>query len=239
MFMLLMDLRQRRRETEWMDAADVDPAMLARSLRFIRRVNTLLLYTRATISHLDRFSRRWKPGERITMIDFATGSADVPLAIVRWAARRGFDVRIVGLDLHETTCDFARAATRDEPRIEIVRGDALDPPFAAGSFDYALSSMFLHHLSEAAAAGALAAMARVARRGIVAADLLRRRRAYAWISLFTLLSNPVVRHDARVSVAQAFTAEEALQLRDRAGVDFAQFCTHFGHRFVLAGEKPG
>src|SRR5688572_9573076 len=131
-----------------MDAPDVDPRLLNDSLRFIRRVNTLLGYTRATISHLARFSRAWQHGQRVTMLDFATGSADVPLAIVAWGRRRGFDVRVVGLDLQETTCDLARAATRHEPAVEIVRGDALDPPFDAGSFDYALSSMFLHHLSD-------------------------------------------------------------------------------------------
>src|SRR5438046_10434997 len=85
-------LAQRRREAEWMDAPDADPAVLADSLRFIRRVNRLFRYTRATLSHLQRFSRSWKPGERIRVIDFATGSADVPLAIVSWAQRRGFDV---------------------------------------------------------------------------------------------------------------------------------------------------
>jgi len=221
-----------------MDAPDVDVATLADSLRFIRRVNALLRYTRATISHVDRFSRRWRRGERITMIDFATGSADVPLAIVAWGRRRGFDIRVVGLDFHQQTCELARAATRHEPAIEIVRGDALDPPFDAGSFDYGLTSMFLHHLSDDDAIKVLSAMSRVARRGIVAADLLRHARAYAWISILTLISNPMVRHDARVSVAQAFNKLEALQLRDRAGIGFAQFYRHFAHRFVLAGEKP-
>ena len=236
--MFFHDLRQRRhREPEWMDAPDVDAAILADSLRFIRRVNSLLRYTRATISHLERFSRRWQPGQRVSMIDFATGSADVPLAIVAWGRRRGFDLHVVGLDLHQHTCELARAATRHEPAIEIVRGDALDPPFDAGSFDYALSSMFLHHLSDNDAVKVLGAMGRVARRGIVVADLLRHARAYAWISLLTLLSNPMVRHDARVSVAQAFNKLEMLQLRDLAGVDFAQFYRHFAHRFVLAGEK--
>ena len=235
--MLLPDLRHREREPEWMDAPGVDRALLDDSLRYIRRVNTLLLYTRATLSHLARFSRRWRRGERITIVDFATGSADVPMAVVKWAKRRGFDVRVVGIDLHETTCDVARAATRDEPAIEIVRGDALDPPFDAGSFDYSLCSMFLHHLSDDEAARVLAAMGRVARRGVIAADLLRRRRAYAWISLFTLLSNPMVRHDARVSVAQAFNEAEVLALRDRAGLSFTRLYRHFGHRFVLAGER--
>ena len=44
----------------------------------------------------------------------------------------------------------------------------------------------------------------------------------------------MVRHDARVSVRQAFTKPEVLQLRERAGVGFAQYFRHFGHRFVLA-----
>jgi hypothetical protein len=46
-----------------------------------------------------------------------------------------------------------------------------------------------------------------------------------------------VKHDARVSVRQAFTREEILALRDKAGLGFAEYHKHFGHRFVLAGEK--
>ena len=87
------------------------------------------------------------------------------------------------------------------------------------------------------AVSVLQAMGRVARRGIIAADLLRHRRAYAWITLLTLGSNAMVRHDARVSVRQAFTRDEALRLRDAAGVAFAEYHRHFGHRFVLAGER--
>jgi hypothetical protein len=72
---------------------------------------------------------------------------------------------------------------------------------------------------------------------VIAADLLRHRRAYAWISLFTLWANPMVRHDARVSVAQAFTRSEVLRMRDAAGLGYARYRRHFGHRFALAGEK--
>ncbi len=227
----------RQRADEWMDAADVDPVLLSRSLRFIRWTNRLLGYTRATLSHLERFSRQWKAGERIKLIDFATGSADVPLAIVKWATSRGFDLEIVAIDLHEKTCAVARRSTRNESRIRIIRGDVLKLPFESGQFDYALCSMFLHHLSDDEATEVLAAMGRAARRGIIAADLLRHRRAYAWVSALTFMSNPMVRHDARVSVAQAFREDEVLLLRDRAGLQFADLYRHFGHRFVLAGEK--
>ena len=84
---------------------------------------------------------------------------------------------------------------------------------------------------------ALREMDRVAARGIVVCDLLRHRRAYAWITLFTATAGPMVRHDARVSVAQALRKEEVLALRDGAGLSYLKYHRHFGHRFALAGEK--
>ncbi|HEV2295768.1 MAG TPA: methyltransferase domain-containing protein [Tepidisphaeraceae bacterium] len=230
-------LAHRQREAEWMDEDEVDPRELRRSLRFIRWVNRLFGYTWATLSHLERFSARWKQGERIEILDVATGSADVPLAIVRWGERRGFDVRVVGVDLHAKTVEAARQATAQEPRIRIVQADALCLPFDHDSFDYTVCSMFLHHLSDDEAVVVLRAMGGLARRGVIAADLLRHRRAFAWIWLLTLAANPIVRHDALVSIRQAFSKPEVLGLRQHAGLGFADYHRHFAHRFVLAGEK--
>jgi hypothetical protein len=229
-------LASRHREPEWMDRDDVDPRQLRRSLAFIRRINTLLGYTRATIFHLEQLSRRWRAGERIEIIDLATGSADVPRAILRWAHGR-FDVRIVGIDRHAATIAAAGEGIDDTRRLSLVQADALNVPFPDASFDYALTSMFLHHLSDDEAVGVLTEMGRLARRGVIAADLLRHRRAYAWVRALTLFANPIVRHDAAVSVAQAFTRDEVLVLRERAGLGYARYHRHFGHRFVLAGEK--
>ena len=235
--MIFPSLRSRRREAEWMDAPDVDPRELQSSLRFIRRINTLLGYTRATLAHVKHFGADWKPGERITFVDLATGSADIPRAILRWAVPRGLDVHVTGIDRHAETARTAQRESRDDPRLRIVQADVMRLPFADRSFDYALTAMFLHHLDDEAVVHVLREMDRISRRGIVVADLLRHRRAYAWISLFTIFANPMVRHDARVSVAQAFTQREVHDLRDRAGISYAGYHRHFGHRFVLAGEK--
>lgn len=231
-------LSHRRREPEWMDEPGVDPELLRKSLAFIRRINSLLGYTRATLHHLDRFSRNWTPGQTIRLIDLATGSADIPRAILRWADRKGFDVRIVAVDRHAVTASAAALATTD-PRLQIIQADVFDLPFPPASFDYALTAMFLHHLDEAQIVDVLRTMDRLATRGIVVADLLRHYRAYAWITLFTALANPMVRHDAKVSVAQALSRQEVLQLRDQAAINYLRYDEHFGHRFVLAGEKDG
>jgi ubiquinone/menaquinone biosynthesis C-methylase UbiE len=224
-------------QPELMDEPDVDPAELRHSLKFIRRINSVLRYTRATLSHLEHFSRSWKPDQPITILDVATGSADIPRAIANWAQQRKSNVQIVGLDRHALTAQMAREQVQRDRQINIVRGDALRLPFENGSFDYVITNMFLHHLDDDAAVNVLREMDRVARRGIIVADLLRNSRAYFWISLFTIFSTPMLKHDARVSVAQAFNEAEMMRFRERAGIGYTQFFQHFGHRFVLAGEK--
>lgn len=227
---------RRRRQAEWMDDAGADSEQLVQSLHFIRRVNSLLGYTRAVIYHLEQFARTWRPGERIDLIDLATGSADIPRAILAWADRRGFDVHIVAVDRHPVTVRAAAAGGAD-PRLRIVQADVFDLPFADASFDYAMTAMFMHHLDEDQIIRLLKAMDRLSRRGILAADLLRHRRAYLWIRLLTLFSTAMVKHDAAVSVAQSLTRSEALAIRDQAGVGYADYTRHFAHRFVLAGQK--
>jgi SAM-dependent methyltransferase len=233
---MISTLKQRRREPEWMDAPDADPATLARSLRFIRAVNLLLGYSRATIHHLDHLTRDIEPGSRITILDVATGSGDIPQAILRWADRRGIAVGIVAIDLHQATLDSAVKSCNDD-RLRFVRADATNLPFESGGFDFVISGMFLHHLEEPVAVAVLREMDRVASRGLIVADLLRSRRAYCWIVLFTLFANPMVKHDARVSVSGAFSRGELLALRDFAGLDCLKPRRHFGHRLVLAGLK--
>jgi ubiquinone/menaquinone biosynthesis C-methylase UbiE len=219
-----------------MDDDDVDPRELDRALRYIKLINRLFGYTRSIIHHLKRFSRNWKPNQRIDIIDLATGSADIPRAILDWATKNNFNIHIVAVDRHPITTRTAAAQSND-PRLTIIQADVFQLPFADHSFDYGLTALFLHHLDEDQIVTVLKSMDRLTRRGIIAADLLRHRRAYLWIKLFTSLSSKMIQHDATVSVAQALTAPEVLALRDRANLPYTDLHRHFGHRFVLAGEK--
>ncbi len=234
--MFLSSLSHRQRTPEMMDAPSADAQALHQSLAFIRRINYFLGYTRATLKHLKTFSRRWKPGQQIRIVDLAPGSADIPMAILQWATTAGFDVRIVGVDRHPVTARYAAIGNVD-PRLSIVQADVFDLPFEPASFDYATTAMFLHHLDDDQIVRVLQTMDRLATRGIIAADLLRRRRAYLWVKAFTLFSSPMVRHDAAASVAQALSDPEARDILRRSGLDYPAYHRHFGHRFVIAGEK--
>jgi hypothetical protein len=227
---------RRIRGHEYLDDDDVDPRELERALGYIRKINFALGYTHSIIGHLKRFSRNWKSGQRIDIIDLATGSADIPRAILRWASKNSFDVHIVGVDRHPVTARAAAAENHDS-RLQIVQADVFALPFADQTFDYALTAMFLHHLDEAGIVSVLKSMDRLARRGIIASDVLRRRRAYLWIKLLTLFTSRMIRHDATVSVAQCLTDPEILSLATQAGISYATLHHHLGHRWVLAGEK--
>jgi len=235
--MLFSSLNHRHRTHEWMDDPNANADQLRKSLAFIRRTNTLLRYTRSTLHHLTRFTQSLPALTPLKILDVATGSGDVPRAIVRWASKRKLDVRVTGIDLQSKTIHEASASSNNH--LHFLQADALNLPFADGTFDYAITSLFLHHLDEPQIVAVLSEMNRVSQRGIIAGDLIRSKRAYFWITLFTLLSNPMVRHDGRASVAQALTRPEILSLRDLAGVTYASYHKHFAHRFVLAGQKPG
>lgn len=219
-----------------MDEDRADPEQLRRSLRFIERINHRLGYTRAILGHMELFSKSWRGRPTIRIVDLATGSADIPRAILKWADERGIHMHITALDRHPVTAKIAAEGPAD-PRLQIIQADVFDLPFEPRSFDYALCAMFLHHLDEERIVEVLRTMDKLARRGIIAADLLRHRRAYLWIRLLTLFAAPMVRHDACASVRQALTREEVLALRERAGIGYAQYHRHPAHRFVLAGER--
>lgn len=211
-------LKTRSLEPERLDLETPPPDLLERSYRFLSFVNRRLGGVGATRSAFAEFSARWKPSERIRVLDVASGTADIPAALERWDPRLRF------------TCLDLRAAGR-----VAVIGDALRLPFRDGAFDYVTSSLFLHHLSDEGLTSALGEFDRVATRGLVMNDLIRRVRLYLWTKVFTLFANEYVRNDGPLSVRKSFTQAELQRLAARLPYLRTRVC--FGHRMLLYGEK--
>ena len=235
---------RRRLTPEMMDSPSVERGELEAALGYIRWVNRRMGGARGLIRHLEKWSRRWPRDRAVTLLDVATGSADVPIAARSWARRRGFDLRVTAVDLHETTLEIAREQVRASGEgggIEVLKSDALElvSVFGPESFDYVHAGMFLHHLSDLRALTMLRIMDRLARRGIVWNDLVRSR-VYRGLLNVILVGQPeMVRHDARVSVEAGFTRWEVLDMARRLDLRYARYGRVMGYRFTLAGERPG
>jgi ubiquinone/menaquinone biosynthesis C-methylase UbiE len=250
---------------ESMDDPAAGRAMLADSLRFLRRVNRWFGGVGPLLRQLDRWTAgaggdggagagagagaragagssagaRTGDASVLRLLDVGTGAADVPIAVTEWAARRGTEVRIVAVDAHPTTLELAREAVGGRPGIELVCCDALalSDRFGPGAFDFVHASLFIHHLSDVRALTMLRIMDRLARRGVMWNDLVRG----AWGRLAVRLASGAapawVRHDGRASVEAGFTRREAMDMASRAGWERVRYRTHWGYRFSLTSTK--
>jgi hypothetical protein len=98
-----------------------------------------------------------------------------------------------------------------------------------------MCSLFLHHLGEEQAVDLLRKMAGAARSLVLVSDLRRSRLAYwmAWLGCRLLSRSHVVHVDGPLSVAAAFTTDEALGLAQMAGLKGAQISCSWPQRFLV------
>src|SRR5688572_20170294 len=111
---------------ERMDLEPLAPTDAAAILGTLETINRWLGGVRATLFHLERFSRRWKPGERIRIIDWGTGGADLPRAIVDWGRKRGFAIEVTGVDNNPAVMEYARRACEAYPEIRLIENDVFE-----------------------------------------------------------------------------------------------------------------
>ena len=224
-----------------MDDHTPPPDIVNGVYRFLGRLNRWLGGTRASIHRFEAFSGSWATGERIEVLDVACGGGDVGRALLTWGRQRGFDMRVTSLDLSSAAMYYVRhsdASIADVTGHRLVQADVGQLPFRDGAFDYVTSTLFFHHLTDDEVVSTLQVFDRIARRGLVVNDLIRRRRLYLWSWLFTRPFNDVLRQDGPLSVRRAFRPEELLALARRAGLGWLTVDEHFGHRMTLAGEPP-
>jgi ubiquinone/menaquinone biosynthesis C-methylase UbiE len=181
---------------------------------------------------VEHFLLRWlKPGARMRIVDFATGSGDIPRLIVDHARRVNAEVTIDAVDQQASTIEIARGLSRNYPEIEFIPGDVLT--FSREPYDIVLCSLALHHFAENDAVALLKRWRALSQRYVLVADLYRGWLATAGVRLLTTLffREEMTQVDARLSAARAFSFAEMRSLAERAG------WKNFGHaRFAFARQ---
>jgi SAM-dependent methyltransferase len=218
-------------------AAEHVPAReLAANLRDIRRANRFFGGARAMLRTLRPLLRDWPNAAPFTLLDVATGSADIPAALLDAAQRAGVQAVIVATDVQPAVLAIARAAERPGA-LRIEQADARALPYADAAFDVVTLSLALHHFAPEEGLQVLSEMRRVGRRLLIVNDLERCRSGYlgAWLVGRLLTRNRLTRHDAPLSVQRAYTRVEALALARAAGWRQTQARGAAPFRYVLTG----
>ncbi|HET9482081.1 MAG TPA: methyltransferase domain-containing protein, partial [Candidatus Polarisedimenticolia bacterium] len=212
----------RAADQEILDARTYGPAELRGNLADLRFYGRWTGGSRLLLAEIGRLlpSRAAPPG-RMTLLDVGTGSADFPLAAVRWGSRLGIEVEAHGVDTNPDVVSEARRflSSNRSPdgaagRVGLILADARRLPYPDGSVDVVTCSNFLHHLDPDDAVRALGEAARVSRLGVVILDLRRGPISPAVIWLLTRLTtrNRLTLNDGILSARRAFTLTELSRL---------------------------
>ncbi len=227
--------RDESREQEWMDLPGGDPHELADMFKDLRRVNHWLGGWDMTARGLTHLLGDHKPGSHLTILDVASGSADIPQRVSQHAQRQGQRISSFAIDNNPEVLKLAQQLGGSDT-VQLVAADALHLPFVDDAYDVAACSFFLHHLEPEDVVVALREMRRVSRHGVVINDLVRSWRSYLGALLFARIftRNRISRHDAPLSARRAYTRAELVELAARAGLEPVAADSFFGYRLTLA-----
>jgi len=231
-------LNERRRKDEIMDDPQLEASRHVAALDGLARLNLLSGSARLVWKPILDLTRR-RGLEKVRVLDVATGSGDLPIALWHRAQKARLDFEIHGVDVSERALDYARErAAAARARIGFSQLDVLEQDLPDG-FDVVVSSLFLHHLSADQGRHLLSAMAGATRHLVVISDLVRNRRGLLLtefaVRIFT--RSDVVHIDGPRSVRAAFSRDEVGHLALEAGLEGVSVKPRWPCRFVLTWTR--
>jgi len=201
---------------------------IRQNLRDMHRANRWLGGHAALRRFLLPRVRRAASNAPLRLLDVASGAGHTPLMLAEWARRQRIALRIVALDASHRLLSVAREQLDPYAEISRLAADARELPFPPGSFDFAISTHFMHHLNPAELTSTLRAVARVCRGPIIFNDLVRSpASAFLFRCGAPLFSrNRLTLHDGLASIRQAYTPSEVREILDAADLPRARIHTH-------------
>ena len=176
-----------------------------------------------------------------TVLDVGCGGGDIDETLARLSRRRGWGMRLIGIDSHPHAVRLARERISGYPEIDIVHSDFFESKFSDGSFDFVIASLLLHHLSSEQISFFLWKAYRLARVGVILTDL-RRTALFYWMCKVVArrLAPPslLFRNDAPLSFRRAYTLGEMRGILAKGGYPYiATAPWRWPFRLLLVSER--
>jgi ubiquinone/menaquinone biosynthesis C-methylase UbiE len=220
---------------EVLDGQAGEPRVVQATLRDIARVNALLGGRAAAAFGLRTLLRTAPRGRPLTLLDVGAGSGDIASHLAALAARWRAVLSPIPVERHPVAARLCRRRG-----LAPVIADGGDLPLADRSVDIVLASQLLHHLERSSAAALARELDRVARVGVIVADLQRASAAAwgIWLASYPLRLHAVTRRDGVTSVRRGFTPAELRQLLRAVGIE-SEVYRRPGFRLVAVWRAQG
>lgn len=224
-------------EPEIIDSLELSADDVARSMGDVAKTNRLFGGTQTIVCHTAKLLRGTPFGTTVKILDIATGSADIPRALLDWGKRRNLNLQIVAVDNHPAMLELAQRAPN--PPL-LIQADAASLPFRPRSFDIALCALAFHHLGFDESVQLLKSMDSLTTRGFIVSDLKRDLPSLIGVraSLKILGADPITLHDGPASVRRSWNVREFHKMIALSGVRDVRVGSSWYFRISLVQKKP-
>ncbi len=235
------DFQRRSTQSELMDTKTVSFEEFHECFRQLEFINVCTFAYRPTKKWLLRMCGKIPADHTIFILDAGSGGGDMLRRIWKWSSNNGFKITMIGTDLNPWSKKSAELLTPNDVPVSFETADIFSLNLATQP-DFIISSLFTHHLNDEMLVKFILWMDQNAERGWFINDLHRHPVAYYFIKIITQIipSNRLIRHDAPVSVARAFTRSDWNALLSKAGIvkERIDVTWYFPFRYCVSCEKP-
>lgn len=215
----MINLQLRTNAKELLDDEQVPFEAIQQNMKELNIINTYLGGHAITIKGVQKILQTCTAGQPVTICEIGCGGGDNLMAIAKWCLKNKIEAHFVGIDIKPACISFAKHQCK-ALNAEWIAADYLHADLSQKKPDIIFSSLFCHHFSEDELVHMFRWMQQNAAKGFFINDLQRHPLAYHSIKLITKLFSKsyLVKNDAPLSVARAFTKREWIQLLEWAGI---------------------
>jgi len=205
----LINIKKRTDAVEIMDDFSINGHVLHRTLDTLANINKWLGGNKVTLSGLKKVIKKHPKKEPLTIIDLGCGGGDMLRKVASFAKKRGYTIKLIGIDANKDAMIYARQLSKNYPEISFIDCDIFSDEFESLQYDVVLTTLFLHHFKEEQIINILSTTKKKAKLGIVVNDLHRNLVAYYLFKLVCLtIKNKMIIDDGLTSILRGFKSKE-------------------------------
>lgn len=206
---LFVNTTYRSNAREIMDDFSMKGDLLRDTLDKLGKINKWLGGNGVTINGVLQLLRSKPKATVYTIVDLGCGHGDMLRLVAKLGRKKGYNLKLIGIDANQDTIDYANELSKDYPEISYYKEDIFSEEFKARTYDIVLSTLFFHHFKDEEIITVLKNLCHKAQLGVVINDLHRSTIAYGLFKCIGLfISNEMIRQDGLTSILRAFKRKD-------------------------------
>jgi 2-polyprenyl-3-methyl-5-hydroxy-6-metoxy-1,4-benzoquinol methylase len=230
------DFTRRSEQEEIMDDLSAPEPELRQNLRELEVVNKYLGGYSVILKALNSLNLK---ATEWSVMDLGSGGGDTLRAIAGWMQKKHLTGQLTGIDWNPVMTSYAIEQSAYYPAIAYRTMDIFDEALKAVPAEVVTCSLFCHHFPHERLVQLVKRMKELAGHSVIINDLHRHWFAYYAIKLLTSLFSKtyIVKHDAAVSVARAFTRSDWELVMADAGIKHYTLKWKWAFRWLIIIPK--